>query len=375
MPLALELAWKGIRRRPSGVAAPILVAAAATLVVLILSGFYLGLLDATVAWIRTLPGDAVVTSADGNPALMQAYADLDARAVRAVRAAAGTGQVHELVGQRAWLSHDERDAWVQLIGIRPAGRFGAPLRLRAGRARPRIGEIVIDAVVADDLGVGIGDRIGVRSAAVRSARLTVVGIATGGNNVIGSYAFVSRATLALAGMLQPTHLFVVAAPGHDPAVLRRTLAALPNLRVLTRPEFEARNLAFPRQVFRVLVTVLDVVVMLAAAAMIAVVLHARALAQRDEYGLLAALGVPARLRSRTVIVATLLTTGLGVALGAVLAIAIAAAVPAVVPRFVSAMPAWLLASAGAGAVAVGLVAALQPVRDVARADPALVFRI
>lgn len=374
MRLALELAWTRIRRRPSAALAPVLVAAGGTLVVLIVSGFYLGLLDATVAWLRTLPGDAVVTTRHGSPALMQAYPDLDARTVRAVRAAPGVARVHELVGQRAWLSRDGRDAWVQLVGIRPTGRFGAPLRVLAGRGRPRLGEIVVDAVVADDLGVGLGDRIEVRSAAVRSAKLTVVGIAGGGNNVIGSYAFVSRATLALAGMLAPSHLFVVAAPGVNPAALRGTLATIPGVLVLARAEFEARNLTFPRQVFGVVVTVVDLVVALAAAAMIAVVLRARSIEERAEHGLLAAIGVSTRVRYGTVVLAALLATGLGIVLGSALAIGITAAVPAVMPRFVSSLPPWLFLGVAAGALASGLLAALQPVRAAATIDPALVFR-
>jgi ABC-type lipoprotein release transport system permease subunit len=305
---------------------------------------------------------------------MQAYADLPMDAVRAVRGVDGVGVVHELVGQRAWLSHDDRDAWVQLVGIRPQGDFGSPLRVLAGRARPRIGEIVIDAVVAHDLSVGLGDSVTVRSAAVRSAKLKVAGIAAGGNNVIGSYAFVSRATLALAGMLQPTHLFVVAVPGRDPSALRTALAAVPGVRVLTRQEFETRNLAFPRQVFRAVIGVIDTVVTLVAVAMIAVVLHAGSLERRIEYGLLAALGLPPRFRYGSVVLAALLCTGLGAILGGTLALTLARVVPTILPRFVSAMPPWLLLSVGAGALGAGLVPALQPVRDVAKADPAAAFR-
>jgi len=263
---------------------------------------------------------------------------------------------------------------VQLVGIRPRSTFGGPVRVLAGRARPRLGEIVVDAVVAGDLGVGLGDRVGVRSAAVRSAKLTVVGIASGGNNVIGSYAFVSRATLALAGMLQPTHLFVVAAAGRDPAALRATLARLPGVRVLTREEFEARNLAFPRQVFGAMVGVLDGTATLVAAAMIAVVLHARSLAQRADYGLLAALGAPARLRYASAVATALVTTGIGTLLGTVVAAGVTRVVPVLIPRFVSALPASLVAGVVVVALAVALAAAAGPVRRLATVDPAFVLR-
>jgi len=54
---------------------------------------------------------------------------------------------------------------------------------------------------------------------------------------------------------------------------------------------------------------------------------------------------------------------------------IATAVPTLIPRFVSALPPWLLLGVGAGALATGLLAALQPVRAAATVDPALVLRV
>ena len=137
MPLALELAWHELRRRPGRSVAPVVVAAAATLTVLVTTAFYLGMLDATVAWLRTLPGDAVVVSADGTSALMTVYSYLPPAGVKAVRAVEGVARVEALYGDRMWLRYGKRDAWVQMLGVPPRGRFGLPLRMRAGAALPR----------------------------------------------------------------------------------------------------------------------------------------------------------------------------------------------------------------------------------------------
>ena len=97
MGLAFELGWQSLRRRPGQFLAPIFVAAATTLVVLCASGFYLGMLDATVAWTNTLPGDLVVVATEGNPGMMQAYSDIPDETVEAVRAALPDAAVHPLV--------------------------------------------------------------------------------------------------------------------------------------------------------------------------------------------------------------------------------------------------------------------------------------
>jgi ABC-type antimicrobial peptide transport system permease subunit len=50
------------------------------------------------------------------------------------------------------------------------------------------------------------------------------------------------------------------------------------------------------------------------------------------------------------------------------------ALSAAVPRFATHVPWWLAATAAAGALVTGLLAALAPVRGVVRVDPADVFR-
>lgn len=370
MRLALELGWQSLRRRPGRYLAPIIVATAATLVVLCATGFYLGMLDASVAWTDSLPGELVVVATEGNPGLMQAYSDIPDDTVDAVRAAVPDAEVHPLVGQRAWLWRDGRDAWAYVVGIHPKDTFGLPLRVIAGTARPRIGEIVVDEVVARDLGVGLGDAV-----KVRAATLHVSGIASGSNNVIGSIAFVSRATMALAGVPRPTHLFVAVAPGADVAAVAARLAAVPDVRALDRAAFDDSTRSLPQHVFRPVIGVIDGVAIAMAALVIAVVLRAASVERRPEFGLVRALGVPRRVIAASVVWATALATAGGAAAGVALAAALAALLRHVEPRFVWSMPWWLVAVVGLAVVAVGLFAALQPVRVIGRTDPALVLRV
>ncbi len=370
MHLALELGWLSLRRRPGRFLAPILVAAATSLVVLCASGFYLGLLDATVAWTDTLPGDLVVVATDGNPGMMQAYSDIPDATVDAVRAAVPRATVDPLVGQRAWLWRDGHDAWAYVVAIHPDDAFGLPQHVVAGRARPRIGEIVVDAVVARDLGVGVGDTVRVRAATLR-----VAGIVTGTNNVIGTIAFVSRATMRLAGVPRPTHLFVAVAPGDDVAATAARIAAVPKVRVLSRADFDETTRDFPRQIFQPVIAVLDGVAIATATLVIAVVLRATSVERRPELGLVRALGVPRQVIAASVVWATALATAAGALLGMVAGGALALVLPYLSPRFVWSVPWWLAIAVVLVTIATGLIAALQPVRVVGRTDPAEVLRV
>ena len=370
MRLAFELGWQSLRRRPGRFLAPIFVAAATTLVGLCASGFYLGMLAATVAWTDSLPGDLVLVATEGNPGMMQAYSELADETIDAVRAAVPDASVQALVGQRAWLWRDGQDAWAYVVGIHPNDTFGLPLRVIAGRARPRIGEIVVDEVVARNLSVGIGDTV-----KVRAATLHIVGIATGSNNVIGSIAFVSRATMALAGVPRPTHLFVAVAPGADVAAVATRLAAVPDVRVLRRAAFDESTRAVPRQIFRPIIGVIDGVAIATATLLIAVVLRAASTERQTEFGLMRALGVPRRVLAGSVVWSTALATGGGALGGVATAGALAVVLQHTEPRFVWAMPWWLMVSVGLADVCVGLLAALQPVRVIGRTDPALVLRV
>lgn len=370
MRFAFGLAWQTFRHRPERLLAPALVTAAASLTVLVATAFYLGVRDSTVAWLRSLPGDAVVAGAQGSPALMQAYSELSLDTVATVRAAAAGGRVHELHTQRVWLWRADRDSWVHMVAMRRGDDFGRPLAVIAGTWRPRVGEIVIDVVVARELGVGLGDTVRVRASTLR-----VVGIATGGSNVISSHAFVSRATLALGGVRRPSHLFVEAPPGVDGATLRAALAAVPEVQVLSRPVFEEKNQTFVRQVFLAGVGIIDAVMIAMAIVILAVVNHAGSLEHRMDHALLAALGLDRRQIQGRVIATTLLASVIGLAVGLVTGGGLLVVLPRLAPRFISAAPWWLFGAIAIGALVVGLVAALRPVRAVARVDPGLVFRV
>jgi ABC-type lipoprotein release transport system permease subunit len=366
----LGFAWQAFRRQPARVAASVGAVASSVMLVVVAGGVYLGLLDAMVRWPRTLRGDVVVSEAGSGAMLLRSSSRLSPAAARAVRAVPGVGAVHALTGRLVWLEHEGREALVYLVGIAPGDAFGAPLRVVAGRSRPAPHQILVDGVLAHELGVGLGDRL-----RVGTATLTVAGITAGGNAVLGTFAFVHRGALLLAGLQEPSLLFVEGRGGVAPATLAERVRAAADVDAVPADVFLAKNQALVRQVVLPLIAVLVVVSAAVGGAIVAVTLWTATRERRAEYGLLAAVGLPDAALAAAVLVQGLLAGVIGAALGIAGALALAVGVPLVEPRFVVVVPPWVTLAAAAGALAVALVAAVVPLRALRRLDPALVFRV
>jgi ABC-type antimicrobial peptide transport system permease subunit len=239
----------------------------------------------------------------------------------------------------------------------------------AGRRVPRIDEIVIDRVLAHDLRVGLGDRL-----RIGPVWLRVGGIADGGNAVLGSYAFVSLATLQAGGVTDASYLFAGLDGGADRGAIQARLEAIPGLRVLSRAAFLAQNQSLARQLLLPLIATLATITAAVSGAIVALVLYTTAIEHRTDWGLLSAMGVPRKRLFGTVVLQALLATGAGVATGLLAGRLLGIAIPIVEPRFVTIMPLWLDAAVATVAVAIGTTASIASVRAVATVDPGTVFR-
>jgi putative ABC transport system permease protein len=349
-----------------------LTVAVAVMLVVVLGGLYAGLIAGHLEYLRTLPGDVVVSQA-GVPLVTTLLhtSRLPPGVVDEVRRVPGVRDVKPLYGRVVSLAEEtDRFALVYLVGLTPDDQFGAPVRVVEGHARPRVNEILIDRVLARYLGVRLGERI-----PAGGVRLRVGGITDGGNAVLGTYAFVHRDALDFAGFGDPGYLFVGVEPGADPAAVARRIATQPQLRAVTRARFDRQKEAPLRQMLLPVMALVVAVGAAVAGTVVAVVRVTAALAEREAYALLLALGIG---RGRLYAIA-LLESGFATALGVVLGIGagwgLAAALGAYEPRFLTTISASLVAAVSAGALVVGLVAAVLPAGAVARVDPALAFRV
>lgn len=366
----LELAWQTVRRQPGRYVAAMAAVAAAVMLVLVAGGLYLGLLEAMVRFPRSLPGAIVVAEAGGSATMLHSSSHLPQDTAETLRKLPGVRSAWELFGRLAWLEHGGRQALVYLVGVGRDSAFGLPVRMRLGKMRPEFEEIVIDEVLARDLGVGVGGtlRLGI-------IEMHVVGIASGGNAVLGTYAFVQRGALVLGGIQEPSYVFVEPGPEVTVEELIARIDREEGLDAMTRAAFHDANQVLTRQIVLPLIAIVVGIACAVGGTIVGLTLYTVTMERREEYGLMKALGLPNRAVLGAAFAQGGIATGVGVALGLLLGWILSLAVGATEPRFVTTMPAWLTVAIAGGAVLAGALASMIPVRAVARIDPALVFRV
>jgi len=365
----LDVAWRQVRRQPGRFVALAVAVALPVVLALLPTAAYLGLLDALVAYPRTLPGDVIVAEVGSSPVLMRSSSRLPRATVDAVSAVPGVGRIEALHGRLVWVENDGTRALVFVVGLFPGETIGGPAAMVAGRPMPGLDEVVVDRVLAHDLGLDLRS-----SLRIGGARLRVSGIADGGNSMIGTYAFVNRNALVLSGTFEPSHLLVEVAGGAEPDDVAARIGRVPGVEAYTRTRFLDETLALARRFYRPVIGVIAGIAALVGAAVLGLTLGIAALQQRPELGMLKAIGVPEGRLYALVVWQALLVTALGAVLGVAAGYAVAGALGTALPRFVTRLPWWMAGLAGLGAVGVGLMAALVPLRAVRRVEPGLVFR-
>lgn len=366
----LELAWQTVRRQPGRYVAAVGAVAAAVMLVFVAGGLYLGLLEAMIRYPRSLPGQIVVAEAGGSATMLHSSSALGQGAAEQIRRLPGVRSAWELYGRLAWLEREGRQALVYLVGVGRRSAFGLAVTMRAGKARPEFDEIVVDEVLARDLQVAIGDTI-----RVGAVDLRVVGIAAGGNAVLGTYAFVQRGALVLGGIQEPSYLFVDVGPEVTVDEMIARINQEDGMHAMTRDAFRRANQALTRQIVLPLIAIVVAIACAVGGTIVSLTLYTVTMERREEYGLMKALGLPERAVLGAAFAQGGIATGAGVVIGLVVGWLLAIGVATVEPRFVTTLPGWLTLSVAGGAIVTGLLASTIPVRAVARIDPALVFRV
>jgi putative ABC transport system permease protein len=256
-----------------------------------------------------------------------------------------------------------------LIGYNPAARHGGPDRLVAGRS-PGPGEAVLDREAADQLRVRVGDPV-----RVLGQPFSIAGLSTGGTNIANTTVFIP--TNDFARLRGPTQAYVLVGARHgvDLGPLRAQLGAIPpGNSVLTREEFAAQERRLVTDMSADLMRIMSGIGFAIALAVIALTLLAVTLAKTREYGVLKALGARPGWLAATVAAQAAWSVVLALAAATGLALLLAVVIGRVSPALaIWIAPASVLRT-GLGALLVGMVGAILPIRRVLRVDPATSFR-
>jgi putative ABC transport system permease protein len=346
----------------------VLGVAAALLLVLVLRGIFAGAIDQVTYYIRTSPAEVFV-SQDGVKTMHMSVSVIPSDAAAQVRSVPGVAWVSPIGFASGSVAGPQGRQLSYLIGYDTGTGRGGPVELVTGRA-PGAGEAVLDEQAAEGLGVGIGDDV-----TVLGARLELVGLSSGGSSITNTTVFVSQPEFAKIHHDLPSYLLVGTDPSADAGtVVDRIRQAVLAVTVQTREELAASEARIVTDMSADLLRLMSTIGLLIALAVIALGLMTATLNRIREYAVLKALGATTRRLTGSVTVQVLWTVGLAALLAVVLAQVLAWVVPLLAPAVSISLTWAALTQTTLGALAVGLLAALWPLRRIATLDAATAFR-
>ena len=346
----------------------VLGVAAALLLVLVLRGIFAGAIDQVTRYIRTSPAEVFV-SQDGVKTMHMSTSALPPDAAARVGSVAGVAWVSPIGFASGSVSGPRGRQLSYLIGYDTSTGRGGPSELVTGR-RPGSGEAIVDEQAAESIGVGPGDTV-----TVLGARLQVVGLSSGGSSITNTTVFVAQPEFAKIRGGPPSYLLVGAEPAADAStVVDRIRQAVPGVTVQTREEFSASEARIVTDMSADLLRLMSTIGLLIALAVIALGLMTATLNRIREYAVLKALGATTGRLAGSVAVQVLWTVALASLLATTLAQLLAWTLPLLAPAVSISITRGALTQTTLGALAVGLFAALWPLRRIATLDAATAFR-
>ena len=367
--MTVPLARRQLSSEPMRLAATILAVAMATALVLLLSGLRRGIVEQATAYIDHQP--AVLVHQRGVENFLGADSALPESVGAGLAVVPGVKKVSPITTVMTVIALHEQQVSLFFAGSDP-GADGGPWRVVEGRVPRGDGELVLDAVVAGEHGVEVGDQVDVRGTPVR-----VVGLSSGTSGWLSATAFLSRRTLNASLRRAETATFFLVEPqaGVAPAELvSRINERIPGVTASTRDELAAADRRLYTSAFESPLLAMVAIAAFVGAIVVALTIYTAAMDRRREFATLKVIGLTRR-RLVGLMAAQALAVGVfGTALGIVGAFVSARLVERAAPKYAFAISPTLVLLAVAGALVLALIASLPPARFLDRLDPAEALR-
>ena len=368
-----DVAWKNLSRQKGRLAVSVSGVAFAVLLILLLQGLYNGITAQATEYIRSVDADIWVAEAGTPGDFFHSVSLLPVSLREPLLGVDGVAEVTPLLGRPVVFNLNGSDVDFFLLGVDPASGVGGPPGVEKGKRRPEAGEIVVDRVFARNNGLELDDDLD-----VLGRRFRIVGIAKGGNSVLGQFAW---ATLPDVGEIFDSgdivsYFMVRGTTSSDPkAIALGVRNDVPGANPITSEEFVRKNTADLREGFLPIVGVLALVGFIVGTVVIGLTIYAATLEKRSEFGLLKALGLSNWRLLRIIWRQSLIAGAIGLLTGIPLTLIIGFGLEAALPSFVTAFRLIDVIVVSVLVLGMSVVASFMPARPVIRLDPAQVFRV
>ena len=352
--------------------------AAVVAVILVLEGFYAGLLQQLRSAVLDRQADLIATQA--GVANMIATRSILPQFSRAnVEAIEGVAAAHPLTGiSIIYEQEDERTPVFLFI----QDTLGGPGRLLAASLITQPRDIVIDQSLAVKYSLQPGDPF-----VVSNFEFRVSGIAEGAAAFFTPFAFAryddlidfyfeSDIAADISTFPLLSFLLIEVKPGSDPATVAAAIeAAVPEVDVFLPEQLADRDESLGRALIGPIMGLMVIVAYVIGAILTGMIMFAAVNARRREFGTLKALGFSNRFLATSVVAEAVAIAVIAIPLGTVLAAVIAEFVERTAPLYVvlATQPGALLRTSLA-CLAFAAIGALGPVGLIRNVDPVVAFR-
>jgi putative ABC transport system permease protein len=366
----LYLAWRNLSQSRTQFILGVGGVALALLLMLALDALLAGSEEDLTAYI-TQSGADIFVAQEGVKNMHMAASAISLRDLRLASHAGGIASASPILYTSSIIETDRADILAYIIGFDPGEPLGGPSTVVAGTTRLKRDEVIIDEAVARTQELGLGDEV-----EILGETFTIVGLTRGLTSLINSVAFIHLEDFqSLRSGEAISYALLEVEAGYNPAKVAAAIVARNNdVLALTRADFAREERQIIRDMSVEIINLMNLSGLLIGLAVTALTLYTSTLRKRQEYGVLKAIGAKNKHLYTVVIGQAFLSLGLGFGAALGLVWLSGQLVPLAVPGLAliltqTAMIRVLLAS-----LFIGLMAALIPAWQVARLDPAQVFR-
>lgn len=366
----LQLAWRNLSQSRTQFILGVGGVALALLLMLALDALLAGSEEDLVAYIEQSGADIFVSQA-GVKNMHMASSAITYRNLVLASHAAGVAQASPILYTTGVVKTGGADILSYIIGFDPDEPLGGPQGLIAGTNSLQPKEVIIDEAIARSQGLSLGDEV-----EIMGQSFTIAGLTRGLTNIVNSISFIHlRDFQVLRTGEAISYGLLTVTPDANPAQVAAAINARDkDVLALPTADFSREERQIIKDMSVEILNIMNLSGFLIGLAVTALKLYTSTLRKRQEYGVLKAIGA----KNGHLYLVVMTQAALSLALGFVSAIVLVWLLGQVLPLIVPGMGLTLTPTGVVrvlvAALIIGVVAALTPAWQLARLDPAEVFR-
>lgn len=360
-----------------------------TFLIMVLLGIYYGLTVQITRYINKTPADIWVME-EGTRDMFHSFSLLPDNLKNQIERKIGSGRVYRLIARPTQLKVRTKDIYVtkrqrekfgkeeevpkatiNLIGYDTATGVGGPWKIKEGKKNPEKNEVVIDAMLARNKNVGLGDKV-----EILNENFTVVGISEETNLITEQMVFANfdqaQDLLNLKGKVN-YYLVQLDNPKERFEVKTKIIQEVSKVSAKTKAEFASANAEMVNESFVPIIFTIVIIGFLVGSVVVGLTIYTTTMEKIREFGILKAIGARNSILFQIVLEQSFWIIILGFVGGTLLTLFSIPIIAKSAALEISLTPLVFLESL-ISTILMGLLASYIPIKKIASVDPVMVFK-